>query len=138
MRAVSAATYVATAGSIDLFIIRSSELALSRSPTRSVREIAAMMIDAHKGTSGELSLAGRRLNLLPSAILLPRQQAMLDQLQSAANFDGLYRQDQLDVHRQALLLHSSYAASGASPTLRPVAAAAVPIIQREMKLLSLL
>jgi putative membrane protein len=134
----SAAAYVATAAAIDLFEIRSAELAMQRSSARRVRDFASMMIDAHRGTSAQLSLAGRRLNLLPSATLDPKHQAMLDQLQGASNFDALYRSQQLSVHREALALHSNYARAGASPTLRPVAQAIVPIVQRHLRLLALL
>src|SRR5205085_7842482 len=90
---------------------------------------------AHKGTSAQLSLAGRRLNLLPSATLDAKRQAMFDALNAAPDFDSLYRQQQLAVHQEALTLHRNYAARGTSPTLRPVAAAMVPVIERHLRLL---
>ncbi len=94
-----------------------------------------MMIAAHKGTSAQLSFAGRRLNLLPPATLDPKRQALLEQLRSSADFDRLYREQQSTVHVEALALHRSYAARGTSPTLRPVASAMVPIIERHIRLL---
>jgi putative membrane protein len=136
--AITPSAYVANAASIDLFIIKSSELALQRSTNARVREFASLMIDAHKGTSAQLSLEGRRLDLLPSAILSGRHQAMFDQLQQARDFDSLYRRQQLAVNREALSLHAQYAASGTSPTLRPVAAAILPVIQRDSRLLQYL
>jgi putative membrane protein len=136
--AIAASAYVANAASIDLFIIKSAELALQRSTNARVREFASMMIDAHKGTSAQLSLEGRRLDLLPSAILSSRHQAMLDQLQQAQDFDSLYRRQQFAVNREALSLHGQYAASGTSPTLRPVAAAILPVIERDSRLLQYL
>lgn len=136
--AVSAATFVAENGSIDLFVIRSSELALQRSQSGRVRDFAAQMIDAHKGTSEQLSLEGRRLNLLPSAILRPSEEAMLDALQSSSRFDVDYVRDQRLVHQQQVALDAAYAARGGSPTLRPVAAAALPIEQRHLRLISYL
>src|SRR5690348_6091274 len=69
---VSDAAYVASAGAMDLFEVRSGELALQRSASVRVKEFASMMVAAHKGTAAQLSLAGRRLNLLPSAVLPPR------------------------------------------------------------------
>jgi len=129
---------VALAGSIDLFVIRSSELALQRSSSSRMRDFATQEIAAHRGLGSQLSFAGRRLNLLPSATLQPEHQELLDRLETAPNFDAAYRQEQLQVHRQALTLHSNYAASGRSPTLRPVAAAAVPIIQRHLRLIGYL
>jgi putative membrane protein len=94
------------------------------------------LIADHKGSAAQLSFAGRRLNLLPAARLLPRHQAMLANLEAAGDFDAVYRQEQVQAEREALTLNSSYAASGGSPTLRPVAAAAVPIVQRHLRLLA--
>ena len=131
----STTAYFAEAAAIDLFEIRASELALERSSSAGVREFAAMMIAAHKGTSAQLSFAGRRLNLLPSATLDAKRQAMLDSLQSAANFHALYRRQQLAIHQEALTLHRDYAARGTSPTLRTVAAAMVPIVERHLRLI---
>lgn len=133
---VSAATYVATGGSIDLFIIGSSELALQRSNNQRVRDFARMMIEAHKGTSSQLSFAGRRLNLLPSATPNPTHQAMLNELQQAQDFDSTYVRQQRAIHREASVLHSAYAAAGTSPTLRPVAKALAPIIERHIRMLN--
>jgi putative membrane protein len=42
------------------------------------------------------------------------------------------------IHQQALALDKNYAAHGDSPTLRPVAAAAVPIIERHLAMLAYL
>ena len=129
---------MAVNGSIDLFVIRSSELALQRSTSSRVRDFATTMIQDHKGTSGQLSLAGRRLNLLPSATLLPGEQAMLAGLQASAQFDTEYVRDQRTVHQKVIELDTAYAANGRSPTMRPVAEAALPIEQRHLRLLAYL
>lgn len=134
----SAAEFVAASGSVDLFVIRSSELALQRSSSARVRDFAARMIEAHKGTSGQLSLAGRRLNLLPSASLRPAHQAMLDALANSASFDADYVRDQRLVHQFAIGLDSAFAGKGRSPTLQPVAAAALRIEQDHLRLLAYL
>jgi predicted outer membrane protein len=132
---LSAARYVATSGSIDLFVIRSSELALQRSGSAQIRRIASMLIEAHKGTSAQLSFAGRRLNLLPSATLQAAHQAMFDELLSAGNFDAAYLRLERAVHRQGISLDRAYAANGRSPTLRPVAAERLAITLRHLSLL---
>lgn len=136
--AISDAAFVATNGSIDLFAIRSSELALQRSSSARVREFAETMIRDHQGTSGQLSLEGRRLNLLPSATLRPAEQAMLDALETSGRFDTDYIRDQGAIHGQAVALDATYLASGRSPTLRPVAASALSIEQRHQRLLAYL
>jgi putative membrane protein len=133
--AASAAAYIAAAASIDLFEIQSSQMVLSRSRHVANREFAEMMIRAHNGTSAQLSMAGRRLNLLPPATLQPRHHAMLVELSASGDFDATFRRQQIAVHQDALRLHSDYARRGASPTLRPVAANAVPIVSRHLRML---
>ena len=136
--AISEADFVFENGSIDLFVIRSSELALQRSSSARVHDFARTMIEDHKGTSAQLSLEGRRLNLLPSATLRPSEQAMFDELASSSRFDADYVRDQRIVHQRAVALNSSYLANGSSPTLRPVAAATLPIEQRHLRLIAYL
>jgi hypothetical protein len=42
------------------------------------------------------------------------------------------------VHQEAEALHSRYSASGTSPTLRPVAALLLPIVQRHLRMIKYL
>ncbi|HVL78443.1 MAG TPA: DUF4142 domain-containing protein [Sphingomicrobium sp.] len=133
--APSAAEYVATASSIDLFEIRSAELALIRARDERLRDFARMMISAHRGTSAQLSYAGRRLDLLPRASLLPEHEAMIRELIGAPDFDPTYRRQQIAVHESALRLHGSFAASGQSPTLRSVATNVAPVVRHHLELL---
>ena len=115
------------ASSVDLFEVRSSQLAQSRASNGQLRAVAAMLLESHEGTAAQLSFAGRRLDLIPSATLLPVHQSMLDELAASASFDSTYRRQQVEVHRVAVKLHGDFAARGESPTLRPVAASAVRI-----------
>jgi putative membrane protein len=90
---------------------------------------------AHTGLASQLSFAGRRLNLLPGASLLPQHQAMLDELAASSNFDQTYIRQQRAIHGAALSLHSDYARRGSSPTLRPVAANAAAVERNHLGLL---
>ncbi len=135
---VSEAGFVAENASIELFVIRSSELALQRSSSPRVREFAQRMIDDHRGTSAQLSLEGRRMNLLPSATLATGEQAMLDGLQTSSQFDADYVRDERSVHQRLVALDTAYVANGRSPTLKPVASAALPIEQRHLRLIAYL
>lgn len=134
----SEADFVSKSGSIDLFVIKSSELALQRTSSARIRDFAQTMIADHKGLGAQLSLEGRRLNLLPSAILRPSEQAMLDGLAASSRLDADYINDQRIVHQRIVALDSAYAASGRSPTLTPVAGAALPIEQRHLRLIAYL
>jgi len=132
---ISAAAYVAAASSIDLFEMKSAELALQRAREPANRAFAERVLSAHQGTSAQLSYAGRRLNLLPSARLNPEHQAMLDQLASASDFDTIYLAQQRVVVEQGVRLHGGYARSGGSPTLRPVAENAENVMRANLQAL---
>lgn len=130
--------YVAAVGAFDLFEIRSAEIAMRRTRSLRVREFAAAILKDHKGTSAQLSLAGRRLNLLPSATLTPAYQEMIGTLEQRAMIDGLFKQQQLRTINAALKLDRAYVQCGSSPTLKAVARARVPILERHLRLLAYL
>ncbi len=132
---LSASAYVAMASSIDLFEVKSAELALQRASDPTNRAFAVRALNAHKGTSAQLSFAGRRLNLLPTATLNPEHQAMLDALGAASDFDRTYREQQASVLKEGVTLHANYAKSGSSPTLRPVAANAETVMKANLQVL---
>jgi putative membrane protein len=133
--AMATAAYVAAAASIDLFEIQSAELALQRARDPANRAFAQRTMSAHQGTSAQLSMAGRRLDLLPSATLSPDHRAMLDALRAAPDFDRVYREQQAALHRQGVSLHGGYARGGSSPTLRPVARNAEDVMRRNQEAL---
>ena len=135
LHAVSPATYVTQAASIDLFVLRSSELALVRARDRQTRDLASRLIAAHHGTASQLSLAGRRLNLLPPAAMIPQHQMMYNELAAASSLDGTYLRLQSAVHGAALSLHSDYARRGTSPTLKPIAANAAAVERSHIEML---
>ena len=132
---ISAAAYVAAASSIDLFEMQSAELALQRARDADTRAYAQRVLNAHKGTSAQLSYAGRRLNLLPSASLNADHQAMLDALAASGDFDSTYWSQQRVVVEQGVRLHGGFARSGVSPTLRPVAENAETVMRANLQAL---
>lgn len=132
---LTAAAYVAAASSIDLYEVRSAELALQRTQDPAIRAFAERSLSAHQGTSAQLSMAGRRLNLLPSAALEPEHQAMLDALAATGDFDNTYRAQQQIIVQQGVQLHSRFAQSGASATLRPVAQNAESVMRANLRAL---
>jgi putative membrane protein len=132
---LSAAAYVAAASSIDLFEMQSAQLALQRARDPANRALAERTLAAHQGTSAQLSYAGRRLNLLPSASLAPEHQAMLSALSTASNFETTYRAQQKIVLEEGVRLHGGFARSGDSPTLRPVAENAENVMRANLQAL---
>ena len=129
---MAAAAYLALASSLDLYAIRSAQMALERSTDGANRALAQQLQEDHSGTSAQLSMAGRRLNLLPTATLLPEQQQMIDALAATSDFDNTFRAQQMQVARQGVKLHGDFAKAGASPTLRPVAQNAEQVYRRNL------
>jgi putative membrane protein len=133
VRPLSSADYVATASSIDLFVIQASEMARSRARNPRVRDYAGMLVRAHEGLSAQMSMQGRRVNLLPSATLMAQHRSMLDEINNSGDFDASYKRQMIAVHETGYRIHSAYAARGDSPTLRPVAELATPIMRRHLQ-----
>ena len=129
---VSPERYMTMAAADTMFAIQASEIAVTRASDSRLRSVADSIARDQLGISAQLSFAGRRLNLLPSAAVSPRHRAMLDELRGAGNFDAAYKRQMGDVLGSALSLHRAYASRGSSPTLRPVSSMAAPIIGREV------
>ncbi|MFC7535963.1 DUF4142 domain-containing protein [Sphingomonas sp. GCM10030256] len=129
---LSPAAYVQRAASLDLFVVRASEMALQRSTDPRTRGLAERMLADHRGLAGQLSLAGRRLNLLPAAAMLPEQQGELDLLSRSRPIETGYQRRVMVAHQEALQLHGDFARAGSSPTLRPVAANAERVERRHL------
>lgn len=134
--AISPADYVARAASASLFIIKASEQVAARQGDTGLGLVARKLQAEQQGIGSQLSFAGRRLNLLPSATLLPSDQAMLDELLASGDPSGVYVRQMKRVLPQSLSLHRQYERYGTSPTLRPVAAVAAPLFAAELEAIS--
>jgi predicted outer membrane protein len=130
--AVSPAQYVARASSASLFAIKASRLVASRSSNAGLASFARQVEAEQEGVGSQLSFAGRRLDLLPSAELLTAHQAMLDALAASPDPARLYVQQMTALLRQTGDFHRQYERYGTSPTLRPVASMAAPVFEREL------
>lgn len=134
--AASPAQFVASAASIDLFVVRACDLAKARSTDSRVRVVAERLAEEHRGLAAQLSLAGRWLDTLPAARLLPREEQRLKALEAALSFDAAFLDQVGGAHRQSFALHAAFAARGSSPTLRPVAANGAAVERRHLALLA--
>lgn len=129
--------FLSQAGSANQWEIASSQLALQASTNPAVRNYANMLIADHTRLGQAVGAAATSAGLAPpSPVLLPAQQAMLDQLRAAGtgpNFDMAYQQAQISAHQQAIQLMQNYAASGDVPALRTVASQAIPTMQMHLQ-----
>lgn len=130
--ALSPAIYVQLASASSLFAVRASQLASERARSSRVRAAAQSILQDQGGVAAQLSFAGRRLELLPSATLTPAQAAELDALRASPDFDSDYRRAVGDALARALEAHEAFARAGSSPTLRPVAQMAAPVTRRNL------
>ena len=130
----SAEPYFKVESSRSLLIVRASELAVQRSANSKTLQIADRLNTDHAGIGAQLNMAGRRLNLLPPATLLPVDQMQFDGLLRATDFDTAYSRTMKAAADSCVRSHASFAERGDSPTLRPVARFAARVCADEMNL----
>jgi predicted outer membrane protein len=133
--ALSPAVYFQLATAASLFAVRASELASGRASSAALRDTARRIADDQRGVASQLSFAGRRLDLLPSASLPPPMVADLERLNLSPDFDSDYRRLVGAALERSLDAHEAFARAGASPTLRPVAGMAAPATRRDLEAL---
>lgn len=128
--------FLARAASANELEIESSQLALQASQNAAVRNFANVLIADHGQLGQQIGAAAAAAHLPPPApVLLPAQQAVLDQLRGAgtgASFDLAFQQAQIQGHQQAIGLVQNYSANGDVPILRAAAGQAIPMMQRHL------
>jgi putative membrane protein len=72
----------------------------------------------------------------PPAHLDDRRQGMIDELRGAkaADFDGRYMSQQIDAHKEALILMQGYAKNGDAAAVKEFAAKTAPIVQSHLNM----
>jgi putative membrane protein len=128
--------FMAQAASANEYEIESAQLALQMSQNPGVRAFASTLVSDHTMMGQQMAAAAAAAHLPPpSPVLLPAQQAMLDQLRAAGTgyaFDQAFQQGQIQAHQQGIALMQNYATSGDVPALRTLAAGAIPVMQRHL------
>ena len=130
--------FVTMAGASDLYEIQSSQLVLASTEDPVLRRFAQMMVEHHTMTTATVMRAAQAEGLSPPPPMLDAPKTeMIRQLQAASGQarDDLYRQQQMMAHREALILHTSYAERGDAPALKTAAATAVPIVSRHYNMI---
>lgn len=114
------------------FAIQTSQIALSRSRNRDVRQFAQLEINEQVSIAAALGASAA--TPLP---LRPDQAQIVERLQNASGrtFDALYIQGQMAGHAELLSLNSAYAQDGQDLADRRVAVVAVPSIQTHLSIL---
>ncbi|MER8827867.1 DUF4142 domain-containing protein [Mesorhizobium sp. M0938] len=137
---VDTETFSKTAASANRFEIESSRLAEKKNVAADVREFAALMVRDHTKAGEDFKAALEHsqttASVTPSGpALLPKDQAMLDQLKNldGDEFQAKYILLQTEAHKQALALFSTYAQSGEDPALKEFAKKTLPTLRMHEK-----
>ncbi len=122
----------------DKYEIAAAQIALERSSSTPVRELAQRMIDDHSHNSQELERTLQEIrpeqNLHPAAALDSRRESMIDHLRAAqdSDFDDTYLDQQLLAHQEAVTLTAHYRDNGDQPQLTALAGKAHTVIANHL------
>lgn len=126
-----------TAAASDLFELESSKLAQEKATAAPVKEFAAMMIKDHTASTTKLKAAAAKADpaITPKPALNAEQTANLEALRAAsgAEFDVLYKQQQVVAHQKTLAALQGYADGGDVPPLKAFAGETVPVVEGHLK-----
>ncbi|WP_380875836.1 hypothetical protein ACFB49_06200 [Sphingomonas sp. DBB INV C78] len=127
-----------TAASSDAFEIATSNLALEKAQSRTIKTFAQQMVKAHTESTAKLKAAAGSASpaITPDATLTPAQQGKLTALEgkSGAEFDQAYATEQVAAHQAALDALRSYSASADVPALGAFATAMAPVVAAHLNM----
>jgi len=112
----NAQEFVTAAAMGDMYEVEAGKIAQQRGQSAAIKDFGAKMVTAHTETTKKLkaALASTHPDIVPPAQLDDRRQGMIDELRGAkdADFDGRYIAQQIDAHKEALILMKGYAKDG--------------------------
>jgi putative membrane protein len=131
--------FVAQAAIGDRYEIEAARIALERSRSDAVRQVARKMIDDHTANSHHLE-AALEMNeskgvAHPPEGLDTRRSKMLEHLRTAPDdsFDATYLDQQVLAHEETVSLLGSYRDRGGNPQMRSVAEGAFGVVKRHLE-----
>lgn len=138
---VDTTAFVKQVPSSNAFEIASSRLAEQMAQSPEVKAFAAQMIEDHTKAGEAFEAARAQLDTTASTTieggtrLLPKEQAMLDELKAAEGqaFDQKYIELQTNAHREAVALFSNYAKSDGDPALMEFAKKTLPTLEQHYR-----
>ncbi|WP_192256828.1 DUF4142 domain-containing protein [Mesorhizobium silamurunense] len=137
---VDTQTFVTTVPNANQFEIQSSKLAQEKSASADVKAFAKQMIEDHTKVAEDFKAAMSQgqttASIKPAGPALgPKEQQMLGELKEASgkDFDQKYIKMQIDAHRDAVALFSTYAKSGDDPAMKEFAKKTLPVLKTHEK-----
>jgi putative membrane protein len=120
----------------NLYEVEAAKIAAERSHDSKLQAFAAEMITAHTDALNTLKsiLPGSGTEVTVPNHLDDRRQGMIDELRAAksADFDGRYISQQVDAHREMLILMNVYAKNGDVTALKKFASDTAPVVQKHL------
>jgi putative membrane protein len=128
----------ATAAAVsDMYEVAAARIALDRSKNAEIKDFASKMQTAHTETTNKLkALLVSHKDVAPPTVVDDRRQGMLDELRGAKaeDFDGRYMSQQVDAHKEALILMQGYAKSGDDKTVKQFANETAKAVQSHLNM----
>ena len=128
-----AEAFARTAAISGQFEIETSKLALQQAKDPAVKAFAETMIADHTKAGEELArIAG--VMPLPTELDPPHADLLKTLQASGADFDRVYVAQQVDAHREAVALFTSFSTIGPNGAFRAFAAKTLPVLQMHQEM----
>lgn len=129
--------FVDAAAASDAFEIEAGKMAAEKATAQALKDFGQMMVTQHGESTARLEAASAKAGVTPVAMMTAEQQANLESLRNAsgADFDNIYRTQQVAAHQKALALLQTYAETGGQGDLKGVATETIPIVQKHYDLI---
>jgi putative membrane protein len=124
------------AAETNLAEISAGHMAMAKSPSQAVGQLAQTMVTDHTQSNQQLSqIAGQQGFTLPSQPSA-QQQAQARHLLglSGKQFDQTFARDQVQDHRTAITTFQKEARSGQDPALKSFAQQTIPVLQKHLQM----
>jgi len=129
--AANDAEFVAKAMTGNVFEVEEAKLAVQRATDPRLKTFAQHMITDHADALKKLNDAASTMNVTPATALDKPHQAMLDNLKTfnGADFDKIYKTDQVASHAETVALLSDYDQTGKNSALKSWAKQSLPVVK---------
>jgi putative membrane protein len=129
--AANDAEFVAKATAGNAFEVEEAKLAVQRATDPRLKSFAQRMITDHADALKKLNDAAGNVNVAPTTTLDTPHQAMLDNLRTfnGADFDKIYKADQVASHAETVALLSDYDQTGKNSALKSWAKHSLPVVK---------
>lgn len=137
---VSSREFVKKAAITGLYEIKAAQVAEHRSHDPAVDTFAARMISDHSKNAAKLKSVASSLGITVPLKLDLQHKGLVQKLEhaNASQFDSVYAHQQIQGHRDAIALFTSYEKNGENSKLRQYAKTSLPVLDHHLHMAKLL